>query len=162
MYKNEEILKPIGYVPTTQEIALAKINHVMKNYIYGMLHNFSKYYELKNSEVNISTKKLSNIEQRVESDYKKWKNVTENWKNDNFFDQFISDEDFNHYFVKALSSMHLGDCTSFPMTCDRCYAESLFKLPASNNFNQKEGAVLLEEFLNDYKEKTGNNYEIEE
>lgn len=162
MYKNEDILKPSGYVPTTQEIALAKANHVMKNYIHGMLHNFSKYYELKNSESDSSSEKLSKIEQRVKSDYKTWKRVTENWQNGTLLDQFISDEDFKRYFVKALSSMHLGDCTSFPMTCDRCYAESLFKLPASNHFTQQEGRILLDDFLNDYKEKTGNDYEIEE
>lgn len=162
MYKNEEILKPTGYVPTEQEIALAKANHVMKNYLYGMLNNFSQFYEQHTLENKDSNKKLSRIEQHLELDYKKWKSVKSNWKTGNLFDQFISDEDFNHYFVKALSSMHLGDCTSFPMTCDRCYAESLFKTPSSASFTQQQGAVLLDQFLTDYQEKTGNKYEIQE
>lgn len=162
MFKNEDILNPTGYIPTSHEIALAKSNHVMKNYIYGMLENFSTFYEIKNSNKIHSDEKLVIIEKRLDSDYKKWNRVKTNWKNGNLFDQFISDEDFNHYFVKALSSMHLGDCTSFPMTCDRCYAESLFKIPYSATFSQKEGAVLLDEFLNDYKEKTGQDYAIDE
>lgn len=163
MYKNEDVLNPSAYVPTKHEIALAKANPVMQNYVHGMLHNFSKFYELNHFENDSSPNKLSHIEKRVESDYKTYKTVTQKWESgQSLFDQFISDEDFNNYFVKALSSMHLGDCTSFPMTCDRCYAESLFKIPLSAKFTQQEGAILLDEFLNDYKEKTGNNYEIEE
>lgn len=162
MYKNEEVLKPIGYIPTQQEIALAKANHIMKNYIYGMLENFSKFYEQHTVEEKIATEKFSKIEKRIQSDYKKWKTVKANWKEGNLFDQVISDEEFNKYFVNALSSMHLGDCTSFPMTCDRCYAESLFKLPYSATFTQQQGAVLLDEFLTDYQEKTGHKYELNE
>lgn len=162
MFKNEDLLKPSGYVPTDKEIALAKANHVMKNYLYGMLEHLSGFYEMQTQGKEPPYGTKERWTDLVDHDYKKWKAVKSNWKKGSLFDAFMSEEDFHKYFVKALSSIHLGDCTSVPMTCDRCYAESLFQLPYSATWNKKEGAKLLNEFLDDYKEKTGKPYELEE
>ena len=162
MFKNEEILNPVAYVPTDKEIQLAKANHVMRNYLYGMLEHLSGFYEMQTQDKQPPYGTKQRWTELADNDYKKWKSVKSQWKNGSLFDAFMSDEQFNKYFVKALSSMHLGDCTSFPMTCDRCYAESLFQLPYSAQWSKKEGSQLLNEFLADYKEKTGQVYEMED
>lgn len=162
MYKNQELLKPPGYQPTEKEIQLAKANHVMKNYLYGMLEHFSAFYEMQTQGKEPSYGTKERWLELADNDYKKWKSVKANWKNGSLFDAFMKEEDFQEYFVKGLSSMHLGDCTSFPMTCDRCYSESLFQLDYSATWSQKEGAKLLDEFLKDYEEKTGEKYSMEE
>lgn len=162
MYKNQEILKPPGYQTTEKEIQLAKANHVMKNYLYGMLEHFSGFYEMQTQDKNPPYGTKERWLELTDNDYKKWKAVKSNWKKGSLFDVFMKEEDFHQYFVNGLSSMHLGDCTSFPMTCDRCYCESLFQIPYSATWNQKEGAKLLDEFLKDYEEKTGEKYSMEE
>lgn len=156
MYKNEEILTPPGYKPTENEIALAKTNYVMQNYIYSMLNQLSAYY---NMQQGIAPKHGTpeRCDQLALDSVNEWKKVKDNWKTGNLIDAFINEEEFQEHIVEALSSMHIGDCTSFPSTCERCYAEGLFNIDYSATWNQHEGAILLEEYCTDYNQKNPDN-----
>lgn len=154
MYKNEEILGPPGYQPTEKEISLAKANYVMKNYIHRMLEQLSTYHDMQQGIIpkDITTERCHEL---AENASQQWKNVKKNSNSfeNSLFDGFISDEEFHKRFVEGLSSMHVGDCTSFPATCTRCYAEGLFDIDYTATWTQKEGYQLLEEYCADYNEK---------
>lgn len=147
-YKNEDILCPPAYVPSKNEIALAKARYVIEENIWEIIHYMELYIKsLEGKELKFPYTKES-VEKNAKNCIEVWNKSIDSLEDGmNIWDCFINHAWFKRAYIDTLSDMHEGDCTAFPASCMRCQAESIFNIPNSANWKGKsEGYRLYKEY----------------
>lgn len=158
--KNQDILCPPAFEPTEDQITIAHIKCVFEDYIYGVVHSLEHYMKMKegNPVAWLSEDKITEFAKR---DLENWHESLHKWSDGDdgkpkteWWESFMSREDFINDYVSGLNSMHSGDCTAFPCTCQRCYAENLFGIPNTATWGSKStGARLYREWAESISSK---------
>lgn len=146
---------PPAYIPTENEIKLAKYNYAMENNIYDILSAFSNFYKLIQEEKSQGivfddehksgyyTKK--EILKEAQEAMVDWQTALEKW-DDDLLDTFVDKDWFHTCYTSSLSDIHCGDCTAVASSCMRCHAEERFKLENTAKWGKHQGW----EFMNKY------------
>lgn len=167
-YKNEEYINPYYYNPSDIEIENARSYHFFENCFYSIFTDITDYVDLLHIENN--HEKANSIDEKHKQHLLKYKDkiikgyeyqitsfnkaLSDNEHEITFLDYYVSKEWFND-IVSGLRSYHVGDCTAVACTCDRCFAESCFRIPYTANKSKHESHQLLTEFLESIKENKG-------
>lgn len=154
-YKNEDILCPPTYIPSKEEISLAKARYVIEENIWEIIHYMELYIKsLEGKELKFPYTKES-VEKNAKNCIEVWNKSIDSLEDGmNIWDSFIEHDWFKRAYIDTLADMHEGDCTAFPASCMRCQAESIFNIPNSANWKGKsEGYRLYKEYENDIKNK---------
>lgn len=155
-YKNLERLEPPAYIPTKEEISLAKARYVMEENIWGIVHYLIMYINLlEGKEIrrsNVYTPEI--IKTSAIEAIKKWNEAMNKWNDvDDIWEAFLDKEWFNSTYIDSLSVMHEGDCTAIACSCMRCQAENVFNIPSTVTWGKSEGYKLYQEFNEDFEMK---------
>lgn len=156
-YRNEDILRPPAYIPTENEILLAKARYAMEEHVYSIffdMQNYISFLEGKELPKHYDEKM---IKKNYDYSVAKWDKAMSKWDDCNeLFEAFVDDDWFKKCYIESLSDIHMGDCTAFPSSCMRCHAEEIFRIPNTVNWGKHEGYKLFSQYSQDIKEKTQN------
>lgn len=153
-YIYEEKLNPPSYVPSEEEIKLAKARYVFENNIWEIVHNLIQYKQLvEGKELQFPyTKEL--VEENANKSVEHFNTSLTKWNDDNeMWDCFINPEWFKTVYIDGLSHHHGGDCTGFASSCPRCHAEDMFKIDCTVTWGKAEGSKMEKAFFQDIKEQ---------
>lgn len=153
-YVYEERLNPPSYIPSEEEIMLAKARYAFENEIWSTFHYLKMYIESLEGKEHTFPYTKESIEKQAKLSMKNWDKALEKWTDDNeVWDCFVSPEWFNTVYVNGLSDCHSGDCTGFACGCSRCHAENTFKIENTAKWGKSEGSKMENALMKDYQEK---------
>lgn len=153
-YIYEDKLNPPNYIPSNEDIKLAKARYAFENEIWEIVYNLIQYKDLlEGKELQYPyTKEM--IEKNVKKSVEYWHKSLHNWSDDNdMWDCFINEKWFKTVYIDGLNDYHGGDCTGFASSCPRCHAEDMFKIPSTVTWGKSEGHKMEKSFWQDVKEK---------
>jgi hypothetical protein len=147
---SEEELKnkihPPAHIPTEQEHRIAYLTSCLNDIFYGDLMEINLFRTGKFLNV---AKNASSITSQIEPALRHVDKIFEKWEEDGdkeIWENMIDYEKFKIDCLKYLSGYHCGDCTAVAASCMRCYAEDLYKIPYTANWNKQEGWSLLNKY----------------
>jgi hypothetical protein len=148
--KHEELLHPPAYVPSENEIQLAKARYAMENNIWEMIHSLIQYHQMNNGKEPSFPYTKESVEKSATQAIERWDKAMNKWDED-IIDAFVDDEWFRKVYVSGLSDIHSGDCTGFACSCSRCHAEEIFGIPNTVTWGKSEGHRMHNEYFADFK-----------
>lgn len=153
-YVNEEILNPPHFVPTKNDIALAKARYVLEEVVWSLIHDLQMYIEsLEGKEMKFPYTK-EGVAKEAHYELEKWDKAMDKWNDsENLWDALVDEKWFKMAYIDGLSEIHGGDCTAFACSCQRCHAEGMFKIPFTANWGKHEGYRMESQYFADWKEK---------
>jgi hypothetical protein len=136
-------LNPPAYQSTYEEDQLALFNSFINNDFFSLTYDFRRYYEI--TELGKSDGWFEKYrEQTVKNFILNAESFLKDLNEPDWYNMH-SGTDYENYLKESLSSEHLGDCTAFPTTCDRCLAEDYYGIPYTANWSKAEGAKAYRE-----------------
>ncbi len=139
-------IKPPSYAPTDDEIKLAHARHAFESDIMTIVDDLVNYYHYRETQECPLGVTPEQIKQHASIAVKLWNESIDHWDFDSdFWELFVTTDKFNTW-IEALDTVHCGDCISVPATCIRCYAEDLFKIPNTANWDKSTGYKLFLEY----------------
>lgn len=150
--KYEAKLNPPAYIPSEDEIKLAKIRMIFDDDLFSMITDLILYFTWKETGEKPSYLTDFQMVQGAQEALELWKEAMDNWKNCDWWEAFDPKDHYN-YIVDGLSSSHVGDCTAHPATCMRCLSETLFKIPYTADWTKSEGHKMIREQMEEIKAK---------
>lgn len=123
----------------------AKMRFLFENVIYERLYDISKFLDYHNKPKEEQTKSEDEYNKLKEEATKAKDYLFELADNEDEIDPWDASEYVNKSMVhlkNGLDDMHGGDCTAFACTCQRCYTESVYKLPHTATWGKHEGHKL--------------------
>lgn len=151
-YKHEDLLHPPAYIPSENEIQLAKSRYAMENNIWEIIHSLIQYHQMNNGKEPSFPYTKESVEKSATQAIERWDKAMNKWDED-IIDAFVDDEWFRKVYVSGLSDMHDGDCTAFASSCSRCQAEELFGIPNTVTWGKNEGHRMYSEYYADFKQQ---------
>lgn len=153
-YIYEDKLNPPSYMPSIDEIKLAKARYAFENEIWEIVHSLSMYIDLMHGKELQFPYTKEMVEKEAKSSLEHWNESLKKWSDDNdMWDCFIDADWFKMAYIDSLSEYHGGDCTAFAASCPRCHAENMFKIPNTVTWGKAEGYRMEKAFFKDVKEK---------
>lgn len=143
----EACLHPPAYEVSMEEHVKAKVRYFFDNCLYEKFHDLSSFVEFSQlpNEKQISSK-VTQIKDRAIKSKEEIQSMffssDDYWNTDEKTNQAIT------LLSHALSHAHYGACTGIPQACERCYAETIYKLPSTKNWSNEEGAELYQRLKN--------------
>lgn len=146
----EDCLKPPPYRASESEHLQAKTRYFFDNYLYEKFHDLSAFVEFSQLPQDKKTPSRSrHIEERAVKAKEELQNMffssEEYWNIDSKTNQASIN------LAEALSYGHYGECTGIHKLCERCCAETIYRLPPTKTWTNEQGAELYAQ-LNYLKE----------
>lgn len=162
----EELKKKLQPEPPV----LTDVDHLKAHVRLAFEEIYSNFFNLEYLVEPFLNGKLSEINSEEMDKIKKY--VAEGKK---FFEDLMNEEalepwekiispKYFSYIQSSLDSIHSGDCTAFPCTCERCLSETYYKLPYTANWGKHEGYKMFNSYsqLNKQKEIIEQAKKLEE
>lgn len=153
-YIYEEKLNPPSYIPSIEEIKLAKARYAFDNNIWEIVHSLIQYKDLVEGKALQFPYTKQMVEEKANKAVEYWNKSLQKWSDDNdMWDCFVNEQWFKAAYIDGLNDYHGGDCTAFASSCPRCHAEDMFKIPCTVTWGKAEGHKMDKAFWQDVKEK---------
>lgn len=153
-YVYEDKLNPPSYIPSEDEIKLAKARYAFENEIWEIIYSLSMYIDLLHGKELQFPYTKEMVENEAKNSLEHWHTSLKKWNDDNdMWDCFIDSNWFKIAYIDSLQEYHGGDCTAFPASCPRCHAEAMFKINNTVTWGKAEGYRMEKAFFKDVKEK---------
>ena len=155
MFARYQELK-IRLQPPSPEIS--EIDHLKAQIRYGMDTLYTAYFNLLEAAeplLKTETEPVAPLEENVKKRALHGKQFFEklmNEESDQPWDIMVSPEHFS-YLRHSLTDMHDGNCTAIAVNCMRCDAERAYGLKNTATWSKSDGAKMLKEFQELYRQK---------
>ena len=128
--EHELALARIAFEDTLWDIMFSMANYI--KFKEGMLNEDDFWYKQGEEKIRLDAlEAITEFEEGLKGDDDK-----------DWWHGYVWDNMKNH-IRGCLTSPHAGDCTAFPSTCDRCYAEEKYRIPFTATFNKSQGNKLF-------------------
>lgn len=119
-----QLLSPPAFAPLEHQIQKAHMTYAFEEFALGCM------MDLSSDQVHWRRQGKDNLDRFCSA-----------WDG-NWWEAWISREDFEKKVLTGLADMHNGDCISMPSTCTRCFAEELFGLENTARWTRAQGHAL--------------------